>query len=48
MAFCKNCGKEIDDNAVICPNCGVSQKEELVTATTDNGGFLWIQIFSLL
>lgn len=21
--FCKNCGKEIDDNAVICPDCGV-------------------------
>lgn len=21
--FCTNCGKEINDNAVICPNCGV-------------------------
>lgn len=21
--FCKNCGKEVHDNAVICPNCGV-------------------------
>lgn len=21
--FCTNCGKEIDDNAVICPSCGV-------------------------
>lgn len=21
--FCKNCGKEIDDNAYVCPNCGV-------------------------
>lgn len=21
--FCKNCGKEIDDKAVICPGCGV-------------------------
>lgn len=20
--FCKKCGKEIDDSAVICPNCG--------------------------
>lgn len=20
--FCKNCGKEIADNAVMCPNCG--------------------------
>ena len=23
MAFCTNCGKEIDDRAVICPGCGV-------------------------
>lgn len=22
--FCKNCGKEIDDKAIICPNCGVA------------------------
>lgn len=22
--FCKNCGKEIDDGAVVCPNCGVA------------------------
>ena len=22
--YCKNCGKEIDDNAVVCPNCGVA------------------------
>lgn len=21
--FCKNCGKEIDDSAYICPHCGV-------------------------
>ena len=21
--FCKNCGKEIDDRAMVCPNCGV-------------------------
>ena len=27
MAFCKNCGKEIDDKAVICPSCGVQQQE---------------------
>lgn len=23
--FCKNCGKEIDDHAEICPYCGVRQ-----------------------
>ncbi|MDE6667484.1 MAG: DUF4190 domain-containing protein [Clostridia bacterium] len=22
--FCKNCGKDIDDSAVVCPNCGVA------------------------
>lgn len=22
--FCKNCGKEIDDNAVVCVHCGVA------------------------
>ena len=21
--FCKNCGKEIDDHAAVCPHCGV-------------------------
>lgn len=24
--FCKNCGKEIDDNAAICVGCGVATK----------------------
>ncbi len=22
--YCENCGREIDDNAVICPHCGVA------------------------
>lgn len=37
--YCKNCAKEIDDKAVICPHCGVSQvtNQEVV----DNGGFGW-------
>lgn len=39
MAYCKNCGEEIDDKAVICVKCGVPQntKPEVV----DNGGFVW-------
>lgn len=37
--FCKNCGKEIDDNAVICPHCGVAQKD--TPEVVDNGGFGW-------
>lgn len=27
--FCKNCGKEIDDKAVVCPYCGVLQDKSL-------------------
>lgn len=23
--FCNNCGKEIDDRAIICPYCGIQQ-----------------------
>lgn len=39
MAFCKNCGAQIDDRAVVCPKCGVPQATQ--PATVDNGGFLW-------
>ena len=31
--YCNNCGKEIDDNAVVCPHCG-SATEKLSAATT--------------
>lgn len=37
--FCKNCGKEIDDKASICINCGVSTHS--INSTNDNGGFGW-------
>lgn len=40
--YCKNCGKEIDDQAVICPNCGVPQETKAATPDViDNGGFGW-------
>ena len=39
MAFCKNCGTEIDDRAVVCPKCGVAQ--QTVPVGADNGGFGW-------
>ncbi len=39
MAFCKNCGSEIDDKAAICPKCGVAQKS--ASTEPDNGGFGW-------
>lgn len=39
MAYCKNCGAQIDNRAVICPKCGVPQEEK--PAVIDNGGFGW-------
>lgn len=29
MKYCKHCGKEIEENVVICPNCGCPVKEEV-------------------
>lgn len=29
--FCKNCGKEFDNNAAICPYCGVVTNKEQLT-----------------
>lgn len=37
--YCKNCGKEIDDNAAICIHCGVAVENN--EAKDDNGGFGW-------
>ena len=39
MAYCKNCGTQIDDNAVVCPACGVAQTS--TPAVVDEGGFGW-------
>ncbi len=35
--FCKNCGKQIDENAVVCPHCGVA----ISSALADSGSFGW-------
>lgn len=32
MAFCRKCGAEIDDEAVVCPKCGVPQSSYQVQA----------------
>lgn len=39
MAFCKNCGAQIDDKAVICPHCGVPQNSQ--GTVVDSGSFGW-------
>ena len=37
--YCRNCGKEIDDNASVCVHCGVAVVKE--REEVDNGGFGW-------
>ncbi len=32
--FCRNCGKEIDDKAVVCPHCGVATGVPLPSEAT--------------
>lgn len=51
MAYCSNCGNEINENATFCGNCGAaqgqaqdysySQPQETKPEVVDNGGFLW-------
>ena len=39
MAFCKKCGQEINDHAVVCVHCGESQNT--APQVVDEGGILW-------
>ena len=43
MAYCKNCGSYLDDQATFCASCGTAQNSTLTTNTTtnDKGGFWW-------
>ena len=40
MAYCKNCGAQIDDKAVVCPKCGVAQGN-YPAQVNDSGSFGW-------
>ena len=37
--YCKHCGQPIDDNAVVCPNCGAPQNNG--SPTNDTGSIGW-------
>ncbi len=39
MKYCVKCGNQIDEEAVICPGCGVPQPR--MTEIVDNGGLGW-------
>ncbi len=41
MAFCRKCGAEIYDEAVICPKCGVPQQSIKESQYNDTGEAGW-------
>lgn len=45
--FCKNCGSEIDEKAVVCPKCGVETgvKSQQVEQDAPNTGFAVLGFF---
>ncbi|MDE6551108.1 MAG: zinc ribbon domain-containing protein [Clostridia bacterium] len=34
--YCKNCGSQIDDNAYVCPHCGVKQVDDSYRPAEDD------------
>lgn len=40
MAYCYKCGSQIQDEAVICPHCGVAQPNK-TASQDDTGNFGW-------
>lgn len=47
MAYCRKCGAQIDDEAVICPKCGVPQEKNYNTnnsrkTSADVGGSIYV------
>ena len=46
MAYCRNCGTEVNENDIKCPACGAMQQPDTLNYTPapiqeDNGGCLW-------
>lgn len=48
MIFCRGCGKEIHETALVCPNCGAVQYAAVVTEQTSANDSLWLPIASLV
>ena len=45
--FCKNCGSSIDDNAAVCPHCGVVVNSEKLAPASNQTNTLAIVGFIL-
>lgn len=41
VMFCKNCGKEIDDNAFVCLGCGAKVQDDTQPVKESNNAVGW-------
>lgn len=41
MKYCSKCGKEIMDDAMICPGCGCSQENKALQNQADSNSYGW-------
>lgn len=41
MKYCTKCGKELMDEAVVCPGCGCPQGNGMVSNPADSSSFGW-------
>ena len=41
MKYCSKCGKELMDEAVVCPGCGCAQSGNAVQNQQDSDNFGW-------
>lgn len=48
MKYCKNCGKEIMDEAVMCPNCGTAVNTPPARQLKTNRGLIKFILLSLI
>lgn len=49
MAFCKNCGANIDDLAVMCPTCGTNVKTQNIVTEPKKGNLnIGLLIWSII
>lgn len=46
--FCKNCGTQIDDNAVVCTNCGVAVNDAFNNSVAGSKNKIVAGILALL
>ena len=46
--FCRHCGHEVKDKAVICSNCGTPIHDSVEPVETKSSGWSWFTMFVTL